>query len=157
MCACSTFAFLLVLIVPSASAEAPDAPAGDPPHLWLASASEQDGKVVIRIAIPQEQAGSGATTLGNGVRTQPAATIVKWSNLKARLILGETVQALCVDGGIANSKTVLKNLTKPKGAAVFIRKKEGDPSRPAAFYLAFFREDTLILIVNEEAIYPRQP
>ena len=49
----------LLVFVSAGSGQERAAPPGEPLHLWLASASEEDGKVVIQIASPAEQGGPG--------------------------------------------------------------------------------------------------
>jgi hypothetical protein len=147
----------LLLFVPVGSAQEKDAPPGQPPRLWLASASEQDGKVVIQIAQPAERGGPGGRGgFEPGVKTLPATMIMKWFNLR-KVTLGKTVQAFRVNGERAEPKSVLKALAKPKGVAVFVRTKENDPRRPDPFYLALLRDDTLVLVVNEKDIYRERP
>lgn len=147
----------LLLFVPLGSAQEKDAPSGWPPHLWLASASEQDGKVVIQIAKPEERGSrSGPGGFEPGVKSLPATTVMKWSNLR-KVTLGKTVQAFRVQGERAEPKSVLKALGKPNGVAVFVRTKESDPTRPDPFYLALLRENTLVLVVNDKDIYPDRP
>jgi hypothetical protein len=147
----------LLLLVPVASAHEKDGPPGPPPRLWRASASEQDGKVVIQIAKPEERLGrDGARGLEPGVKSLPATMVMNWSNLE-KVTLGKTVQAFRVSGQRAEPKLVLKALGKPKGVAVFVRSRESDPAMPDPFYLALLREDALVLVVNEKDIYPQRP
>lgn len=147
----------VLLFVPVGSAQEKDAPPGQPPQLWLASASEQDGKVVIQIAEPVERGGLGGRGgFEPGVKSLPATRVMKWSNLP-KVTLGKTVQAFRVNGERAEPKSVLKALAKPKGVAVFIRTKDNDPPSPDPFYLALLREDTLVLVVNHKDIYPEKP
>ena len=147
----------LLLFAPVGRAQEKDAPPGQPPQLWLASAFEQDGQVVVQIAKPVEQGGRGGRGgFEPGVKTLPASTVMKWFNLR-KVTLGKTVQALRINGERAEPKTVLKALAKPKGVAVFVRTKENDPRRPDPFYLALLREDTLVLVVNDKDIYPEKP
>jgi len=147
----------MLLFVVVGGAQEKDAPPGQPPQLWLASASEQDGKVVIQIAKPEERGGrSGRGGFEPGVKTLPATMVMKWSNLR-KVTLGETVQAFRVNGERAEPKSVLKGLAKPKGVTVFVRTKQSDPTRPGPFYLALLREDTLVLMVNDNDIYPDKP
>ena len=147
----------LLLFASVGSAEEKDAPPGQPPQLWLASASEQDGEVLIQIAKPEERGGLGGRGgFEPGVKSLPATTIMKWSNLR-KVTLGKTVHAFRVKGERAEPKTVLKALAKPKGVAVFVRTKESGPTRPDPFYLALLREDTLVLVVNDKDIYPERP
>jgi hypothetical protein len=146
----------LLVLVPVATAQEKEAPRGESPRLWLASASQQDGKVVIQIAEPVEQGGPGGQRVGDGVRSLPATTVRKWWNLE-KVTLGKTVQAFRVDGKPAEPAAVLEALAKPKGVAVFVRTKDSDPTRPEPFYLALLREDTLVLVVNATDIYPKAP
>jgi len=147
----------LLVFVPVGSVQEKEALRGESPHLWLASASEQDGKVVIQIAKPVEQGGSGVAVRSEpGVKSLGATTVMKWDNLQ-KVTLGKTVQAFRVNGDVAELKAVLKALAKPKGVAVFVRTKEGDPAKPDPFYLALLREDTIVLVVSEKDIYPQKP
>jgi hypothetical protein len=147
----------LLRFIPVAGAQEKQAPTGQPPRLWLASASKQDGKVIIQIAEPVERGGTDlARGLGPGVGSLPATTVTKWSNFP-KVTLGKTVQVLRVDGKSAEEDTVLKTLAKPKGVAVFVRAKDGDPTKPDPFYLALLREDTVVLVVNQKDIYPQEP
>jgi hypothetical protein len=147
----------LPLFVPVASGQEKDGPAGQPPRLWLALATEQDGKVVIQIAKPEEQGSHGGRGgFEPGVKSLPATMVMKWTNLR-KVTLSKTVQAFRVNGERAETKSVLQALAKPKGVAVFLRTKESDPTRPDPFYLALLREDTLVLVVNDKDIYPEKP
>jgi hypothetical protein len=147
----------LLLLARVGGAQEKDAPAGQPPQLWLASASEQDGMVVIQIAKPEERAGVGGPGgFEPGVKTLPATMVMKWSDLR-KVTLGKTAQAFRVNGERAEPKSVLKALGKPKGVAVLVRTKEDDPTRPDPFYLALLREDTLLLVVNHKDIYIDRP
>jgi len=147
----------VLLFVSAGSAQEKQAPPGQPPRLWLASASQQDGKVVIQIAEPVERGGSDlAGGLGPGVGSLPATTVMKWSDLP-KVTLGKTVQAFRVDGKLAEPDAVLQALAKPKGVAVFIRTKESDPTKPDSFYLALLRADTVVLVVNHKDLYPQEP
>jgi hypothetical protein len=147
----------LLVILPVGSAQEKKAPPGQPPQLWMASASEQGGKVVIQIAKPEERGGiEGRGGSEPGVKSLPSTTVMMWSNLR-KVTLGETVQAFRVNSERAEAKSVLKALANPKGVAVFVRTKKSDPPRPDPFYLALLREDTLVLVVNDKDIYPEKP
>jgi hypothetical protein len=52
----SLLSVTLLLVVPAASAQEKPAPPNEPPHLWRATASAQDGKAVIQIARPEYEA-----------------------------------------------------------------------------------------------------
>jgi hypothetical protein len=147
----------MLVFVPVGSAQEKLAPPGQPPQLWLASASEQNGKVVIQIAKPEERGGiEGRGGFEPGVKSLPATTVMMWSNLR-KVTLGETVQAFRVNSERADAKSVLKAIANRRGVAVFVRTKESDPTRPDPFYLALLREDTLVLVVNDKDIYPEKP
>jgi hypothetical protein len=146
----------LLVFVPVARAEEKEAPRGGSPQLWLASASQQDGQVVIQLAEPVEQGGAGGQVVGPGVRSLPATTVMKWRNLP-RVTLGKTAQAFRVDGKPAEPDAVLKALARPRGVAVFVRTNASDPARPDPFYLALLREETLVLVVNHKDLYPAEP
>src|SRR5262249_58477150 len=79
-------------------------PPGPPPHLWRASASQEDGKVVLQIA--------RAWAKASRPREQPAADVLVWDNLR-KVTLGETVQAYGVGGEPVDPKVVLAALAKP--------------------------------------------
>jgi RNA polymerase sigma factor (sigma-70 family) len=143
--------------LPPAGDQEKDAPTGPPPQLWLASASEEKGKVVIQIASPQERGGTDLVRgLEPGVGSLPGTVVMKWSNLP-KVTLGKTVHAFRVDGGLARPDAVLKALARPKGVAVFIRTKDKDPTSPDPFYLAMLREDAVVLVLNQRDIYPQEP
>jgi hypothetical protein len=154
------FVLLVIACLAVASvgwAQEKDAPAGPAPQLWLASASRQDGKVVIRIAKPEERgAPGGMGGFEPGVRSLPATTVMKWSEFP-RVTLGPTVRAFSADGKAADADAVLGALAKPKGVAVFVRSKEKDPTTPDPFYLALLRADTLVLVVDHKDLYPSEP
>jgi hypothetical protein len=146
-----------LLFMTAVGAQDKDAPPGGPPQLWLASASEKDGEVLIMIAKPEERGGhDGLGGFDPGVKSLPATTVMKWTNLR-QVTLGKTVQAILVKGERAEPNSVLKALNKPKGVAVFVRTKESDPTKPDPFYLSLLREDTLVLVVNDKDIYPKNP
>jgi hypothetical protein len=132
-----------------------DGPPGQPPCLWLASASQREGKVVVQIAEPQER---GGKYLPGGLERGPrwVPLVMTWSNIP-KVTLGKTLHVCHVDGKPAAPSAVLKALAKPKGVAVFVRTKGSDPIRPDPFYLALLRADTLILVVNAKDIYPEVP
>ena len=143
---------LLFFFASVGSAQEKDAPREPSPLLWLASASQYDGKVVIQLAKPKEQGGRGPVrNLEPGTKSLPAPPVMKWSNLE-KVILGKTVRAFRVNGKLAEPNYVLKALAKPRGVAVFVR-TEGREA-PDPFYLAMFREDTLVLVVDFAAINP---
>jgi hypothetical protein len=147
----------LLLLVPVVSAQDKTAPVGQPPRLWLASAFDRDGKVVVQIAQLEEQGGPGGPGgFEPGVKTVPATTVMKWCNLRP-VTLGKTAQAFRVNGERVEANLVLKALAKPKGVAVFVRTKESDPANVDPFYLALLREDALVLVVNDRDIYPQEP
>jgi len=152
----------LVVFVSAGSAQERTAPPGEPLHLWLASASQDDGKVVIQIASPAEQGGPGGWELRPGVGTLPATTVMYWLNWQ-KVILGKTVYAYRVARDIAGlpgyllvqPDAVLKALAKPTGVAVYVRTKDSDPARPDDFYLALLREGTMVLVVHD--LLPPEP
>jgi hypothetical protein len=128
---------MLLLPATVGSAQEKDAPPGPPPQLWLASASEQNGEVVLQLAKPEERLGtSGQGGFEPGVKTLPAETVMKWGNLQ-KVTLGKTVQAFRVKGERAEPSTVL--------------------TRPDPFYLALLCEDTLVLVVNHKDLYSDKP
>jgi hypothetical protein len=71
-------------------AQVMDAPPGQSPHLWLASASQQGEEIVVQIAKPEERAGSDFAGLAPGVGSLPATMVMKWGNLP-KTTLGKTV------------------------------------------------------------------
>lgn len=147
----------LLLSAPALTAQQKDAPPGNPPNLWLASASAKDGKVIVQIAYPVEQGGTGGRVIEPGVGTLPATTVMRWLDLP-KLTLGKTVQAFRVNGKpVEPDAAVLKALAKPTGVAVFVRMRGTDPVKPDAFYLALLREDTLVLVADSKDIYPSEP
>ena len=139
---------VVLTVVPAGTAQ-DKPPPGPHPVLWLASATQQNGKVVVQISMP------GLPPPPMDPKDKPAEGSV-WVELR-KVTLGKTVQALRINGERAEPKTVLKALAKPKGVAVFVRTKENDPRRPDPFYLALLRDDTLVLVVNEKDIYRERP
>lgn len=148
---------MLLLFVAVGNAQEKDAPPGESPHLWQASAWEQEGKVVVQIAEPHERGGTaGRGGFEPGVGTLPSKTVMKWSNFP-KVVLGKSVHAFRASGLRAEPKSVLQSLAKPKCVAVFLRTQESDPTKPDPFYLAPLRDDAIVLIVDQKDIYPQEP
>ncbi len=124
----------------SASAHGDQPPPNEPPQLWRASVTEQDGKVVIQIARPKYEA----------PRKAVSAEAMKWHNLR-QVRLGQFVRAYDVDGKRLESKAVLKALRQPKGVAVFVRFYR-PLIEPDPFYLAMLRQGTIVFVVAADAI-----
>jgi hypothetical protein len=139
----------LLSVVPAGRAQEKPAPGGQPPALWLASAAERDGKVVVQIARP------GMPTPPTDLKEKPAEGLV-WVNLRP-VTLGDTVHAFGVDGKRVEPKAVLKALAEPKGVAVFLRSYPTDPVTPPKFYRAMIREGTILLVANAEDLYNPKP
>jgi hypothetical protein len=137
-----------LLVVPVGNAQEKKAPSGPPPTLWLASAKEQEGKVVIQMLRP------GLPVPPEDPKEKPAEGLV-WVDLRP-VTLGDTVQAFGVDGEPAGPKAVLKALAKPKGVAVVFGSAR-DPLTLAPFYRELLREGTIILVVKAEDIYHAKP
>jgi hypothetical protein len=135
----------LLSVAPAAIAQEKPAPPNEPPHLWRATASEQDGTVVVQIARPEYEV----------PRKPVAAEAMKWQNLR-KVTLGQTVHAFGVDGKRLEPKAVLKALTEPKGVAVFVRyyRPLADPD---PFYLAMLREGTIVLVVDGGDVFDLKP
>ena len=147
----------LLLCARVGSGQEKSVPTGRPPQFWRASASEQNGKIVIQIAAPEERAGGGGPGgFEPGVRSLPPTRVIEWCDLP-KVTLGEQVQALRVDGKVVEPKAVLKSLAKPRGVAVFVRTKQDARATPDPFYLMLLRENDIVLVVNETGIYPDQP
>jgi hypothetical protein len=140
---------MLLLTVPAGIAQEKPAPPGQSPALWLASAREQDGKVVVQIARP------GVPAPPADPKEKPAEGLV-WVNLR-KVTLGETVQAFGVEGERVGPKAVVKALAEPTGVAVFIRSYPDDPQTPPAFYRSLLREGTILLVVKAEDLYNPKP
>lgn len=124
----------------SANADEDKPPPNEPPQLWRAAATEDDGNVVIQIARPMYEV----------PRKGVSAETMKWQNVK-KVTLGESVRAFGVDGKSVEAKTVLKTLRQPKGVAVFVRFNE-PLLDPDPFYLSMLREGTIVLVVAADAI-----
>lgn len=141
----------LLLIVPAGKAEEKQAHPGYPPTLLLASAAEQDGKVVIQITRP------GPVPPPEDGKEKPGERpMTEWVPLR-KVTLGDTVQAFAIDGKPVQPKAVLKALAKAKGVGVFMRSYANDPLTPPAFYRDLFREGTLLLVVKPEDLYNPKP
>jgi hypothetical protein len=128
------FAVLVGVSVGAPQVDRP--PANEPPQLWRASASEQDGKVIVQIAQPEYVK----------PRQAVAAEAMRWRYFK-KVTLGETAHAFGVDGKRMDSKAVLKALAEPKGVAVFVRFTR-PLLDPDPFYLGMLREGTIALVVG---------
>ena len=136
----TVFLSVVLLCVMSAAAHEDLPPPNKPPQLWRASATQQDGKVVIQIAEPRYEA----------PRKAVSAEAMKWKYLK-KVTLGKSVHAFGVDGKRVESKAVLKALRKPTCVAVFMRFYE-PLLDPDPFYLATLREGTIVFVVAADAI-----
>jgi hypothetical protein len=141
----------VLLIVPAGNAQEKPAHPGYPPMLLLASASEEEGKVVIQLSrsgpVPPPE--DGKVRPGDRLATE-------WVPLR-KVTLGDTVQAFRIDGKPAEPTAVLKALAKPKGVAVFLRSHANDPVTPPSFYRDLFREGTLLLVAKAEDLYYSKP
>jgi hypothetical protein len=141
----------LLSIVPISRSQEKEAHPGYSPTLLLASASEQEGKVVIQISQP------GPVPPDRQPKVKPSERFAtEWVDLR-KVTLGEKVHAFGVDGKPLEKKAVLKTLAKPRGVAVFMRSYENDPQTPPAFYRALLREGTTILVVRPEDLYNPKP
>ena len=136
------FVVLSVAVACIVNAKAHDdtPPPNEPPQLWRASATEQEGEVVIQIARPEYET----------PRRAVSAETMKWRNLK-KVTLGASVLAFGVDGKRVESKAVAKTLHQPTGVVVFVRFYE-PLLEPDPFYLAMLREGTIIFVVAADAI-----
>jgi hypothetical protein len=132
---CKGVLFLILAALANEGAGAPPFPPGQPPHLWLASAIEQDGRVVIQVyeALPAN------------TDDHFAADMMLWQELQS-VVLGETVRAYGVDGELLDPQVVLAALENPTGVAVFITLFHFDPDEPPEFYLSLLQEDTVVLV-----------
>lgn len=140
---------LTLLLLASSVAQAEDeGPSGHPPHLWRASATEVEGKVVVQIA--------KAWPKSSNPQQDPAADRIVWRELRP-VTVGETVAAYDVDGKPLEPKDVLKALTMPKGVAVFVQIYRFDPAEPPAFYLQLLRKGTVVLVVDGSDVYDLVP
>jgi hypothetical protein len=133
------------------------APRGDSPKLWQASAAKVDGKVLIQIARPVEQATPDGGPRADGVVIQPSGSVMNWVNDSKKLTLGKNVIAFRTDGKVMEPDAVLKALAKSKGVAVFVRSNPSNTTRPEAFYLDLLREDAIALVAEQKDIYPTEP
>ena len=124
-------------------------PPGGQPALWLASAADQNGEVVVRISRP----GLPPPPVDPGEKPVEGSIWVEFRPVT----LGEKVQAFGVDGKPLEAKAVVKALGQPKGVAVFLRSNTADPKTPPEFYRAMFREGTILLVVNAEDIFNPKP
>ena len=146
-CFIPPFVGLLMIVQVGAGQESP-APPGHPPQLWLASASRQDGKVVIQIARARPKA--------SNPKVHSAADVIVWDNLR-KVTLGETVRAYGVDGEPLEAKAVLNKLANPRGVAVFVRIYQFDPPEPPRFYLELLRKGTIVFVVDGGDVYDLAP
>lgn len=131
------FTLLLVSTGSLTTHAAPAFPPGHPPKLWLASAVEEEGKVVVQIY----------ESWPANLDDHPAADDIIWRELRP-VTLGETVHAYGVDGETLAADTVLEALENPAGVAVFELIYPFDPPEPPEFYRSLLREGTIILVVD---------
>jgi hypothetical protein len=140
--------WLLVAVVGSELEK--DPPPGEPPQLWLASAEQQDGKVVVQLARQEYKT----------PRRPIIAEAMRWENLR-KVTLGHSVQAFGVNGKPLEPKFVLKALAERRGVAVFVRNnvrdRPKDLTEPHAFYLGLLRAGTIVLVAAGADIYPLAP
>jgi hypothetical protein len=115
-----------------------------------------DGKVLIQIARPGEQATPDGGRRPDGVVILPSGAVMNWVNDPRKMTLGKNVIAYRADGKVMEAEAVLKALAKPKGVAVFVR-ADVSKSKPEAFYLGLLREDTIALVAEEKDIFPTEP
>jgi hypothetical protein len=147
---------LLVLVAVGVVAAQPKSPAkerhpGYPPTLMLASASEAKGKVIVQIFRPGPAIPPVDPEPAPGDRYE-----TEWVPLRP-VILGESVRAFTVKGEPLDARSVLKELAKPKGAAIFLRSYQNDPLVPAPFYREMFRDGTVLLVAMHEDLYNPPP
>jgi hypothetical protein len=142
---------VFLLFVSAAFSQQKEAHPGYPPTLLLASASDQEGKVVVQISRP-----GPVPPPADGKEKPGERPMTEWVPLR-EVTLGETVQAFGVDGKPVEPKAVLKALAKPKGVGVFMRSYDNDPLTPPEFYRELFREGTLLLVVKPDDLYYPQP
>jgi hypothetical protein len=141
----------LLLFIPAGNAQENQAHPGYPPTVLRASASKEDGKVVIQLSRP------GPVPPAVDQKVKPGDRFAtEWVPLR-KVTLGETVQVFGVNGKPMDPKSVLKALARPKGVGVFMRNYANDPLTPPAFYRELFREGTLLLVANPGDLYNPKP
>ncbi len=133
------------------------APRGESPKLWQASATMVDGKVLIQIARPVEQATPDGGRRADGVVIQPSGMVMNWVNDSKKMTLGKNVFAFRADGKVMEADTVVTALAKAKGVAVFVRANVSNLTRPEAFYLGLLHDGTVVLVAEQKDIYPTEP
>lgn len=136
-------AALLGAVAVVTAGDRPALPKGGPPVVAIAQASEKDGAVVIRFAIPEEQpAGAEAVADPTG---KTAGVIVPrrkmgWAETDVT-VDGRAVRAMTADGNAIDPKDLPRRLAKASRVVVFRGQAEPDP-----FYLGVYREDTVVFV-----------
>ncbi|MCH8149924.1 MAG: hypothetical protein IH987_18420 [Planctomycetes bacterium] len=110
------------------------------PNIYMATAVDQDGKVVIRVSALEIR-------IRNTARDDKDAKgwITCWTE-QDPLILGRQIRAYNPSGKKIDDRAVLKALAKPVAVACFQRKHKDDPELPDPFYAGVFRDDLVILV-----------
>src|SRR5258708_5898610 len=93
----------LLLFLSSVGGQEKQPPPREPPELWLASAAQQDGTIVVQIA--------------HQYYVEPRKVVaresMRWENWRP-VTLGETVRVFAANGKALEPTAVLKELAKPK-------------------------------------------
>lgn len=142
--------FVVFSTISSFATAQPEHP-GYSPTLFLASASEVGGKIVIQPFRP------GTVPPPVDRKEKPGERYAtEWVPLR-KVTLGETVHVFGTDGKPVAPQAVLKALAKPKGVAIFQRSYDNDPQVPHAFYRDLLREGTLILVARHDDLFNPKP
>ncbi len=118
-------------------------PAARPDFAYRATAAEVNGKVMIRLSSPSARR-TGKTDARN-----LTLLVYVWEDWKP-LTLGKEVKAYSQAGKMLSNEAVLKALAKPVSVVYFVRAKPDDPEQPDPFYMALFRDDTVVLVFQSQ-------
>jgi hypothetical protein len=114
-------------------------PTARPNFVYRATAAEVNGKVVIRLSCPSLR------LTGKKDAQNVSLGVYVWEDQKP-LTLGKEVKAYSQAGKTLSKKAVLRALAKQVPVVHFVRRTPDDPERPDPFYMALFRDDTVLLV-----------
>jgi hypothetical protein len=106
------------------------------PMVYMATAVERDGEVVVRVSAPAMR-----LTVKNG----KTSVVYCWEEV-APMTLDKQVLAYNPAGKRLDKKAVVKALTQPVSVACFIRMTPDDPETPDPAYAGVFKDETVLLV-----------
>lgn len=123
-------------------------PKGDAPRIGLASAVEQDGKIVIEIFELRDVKRLKLPNAGDVFIEER-----HWQLLTTGT-LGQDIRAYRPDGKNPSNAEVLKSLIKPQGVTFYMGYQRDKPALPDPFYLGMLKEGTVALAFDRPELAP---